>query len=248
MSEGDILSTEGNKIERLLAFGDIHGYLDKLVHLLDIVHPSEGDQVVFLGDYIDRGPDSCGVIEKLMEFGRDHPHTVFLRGNHEQLLLDTVNSSRPEDYLLFLQNGGDMTLESYGGELSNVPPEHIEFIRNTKLYSHHQAETVNPESGERNLQEFVFAHAGVRPKVALDKQTKEDLLWIRGQFLHSEYPMGETIIVHGHTPSENIPGKSPYRIPLDSGVYIKGPIKRQGSIPGGKLTCCDVLTRNIWQV
>ena len=235
-------------MERLLAIGDIHGYLDKLTRLLEIVLPTERDRVVFLGDYIDRGPDSCGVIKKLMEFGHEHPNAVFLRGNHEQLLLDAVDSSGPEDYLLFLQNGGDVTLESYGGELSNIPPEHIEFIRNTKLCSQHHAETMDPDSGKRYPQEFVFAHAGVRPKVALDEQTKGDLLWIRGQFLHSEYPMGETIIVHGHTPSENVPGESAYRISLDSGVYIKGPIKRQGRVMGGKLTCCNVITREVWQV
>jgi len=242
------LLTEGNNIERLLAIGDIHGYLDNLTRLLDIVQPTERDLVVFLGDYIDRGPDSCGVIDKLMEFRRRHPHTLFLRGNHEQLLLDVVDFSQPDDYLLFLQNGGGATLESYAGELRNIPLEHIEFIRTTKLYYQLHAEKVDPENGTRKLQKFVFVHAGVRPQVALEKQSRGDLLGIRAQFLHSEYPLGESIIVHGHTPSENVPGEIPYRIPLDSGVYIKGNISRRGRVPGGKLTCCDVLTREVWQV
>jgi len=242
------LLTEGDHIERLLAIGDIHGYLDNLTRLLDIVQPTEKDLVVFLGDYIDRGPDSCGVIDKLTEFERRHPHTLFLRGNHEQLLLDVVDFSQPDDYLLFLQNGGGSTLESYGGELRNIPAEHIEFIRTTKLYYQHHAEIIDPDSGTHKLRKFVFVHAGVRPQVALEKQSREDLLGIRAQFLDSKYPLGESIIVHGHTPSEDVPGEIPYRIPLDSGVYLKGVISRRGRAPGGKLTCCDVLTREIWQV
>lgn len=235
-------------MERLLAIGDIHGYRDKLERLLDAVQPTERDQVVFLGDYIDRGPDSCGVIELLLEFERRFPHTVFLRGNHEQLLLDVVDMQKDEEYALFQENGGDITLESYGGEVVDLPQDHISFMRHTRLYYQRRADVVDPATGEHKLQDFLFVHAGVRPKVAIEDQDPFDLLNIRGHFLRASYPMGDTIVVHGHSIRENVPGNAPYRIALDSGVYVKGPLKRRGKVMGGKLTCCDVLTREVWQV
>ncbi|WP_282755506.1 metallophosphoesterase [Desulfuromonas thiophila] len=204
--------------------------------------------VVFLGDYIDRGPDSRGVVVALIQFKKDFPQTVFLRGNHEDLFLKVADRSLEDDYELFLQNGGQATLDSYGDSWHNIPKEHWDFIRETRLYFRLQAEAADPVSGMKSLRDFLFVHAGVKPKVALEKQSKEDLLCIRGTFIRSAHPMGSTIVVHGHTVLENVPGRAPCRIALDSGVYQKGPIKRRGRVMGGKLTCCNVLTREVCQV
>ncbi len=222
--------------KRLLAVGDIHGYSEKLATLLDIVQPTEEDLVVFLGDYIDRGPDSKTVIKSLLDFRVRFPQTVFLRGNHEQALLELALSADPEDLELFLQNGGDSLLESYG-EIGAIPVEHMEFINATTLW----------HLEEIDCQQYLFVHAGVKPKRPLEQQVAEDLLWIRDLFLNSPKPLGETIVVHGHTPTPNVPSKAPYRIALDSGVYLKGPLRRGSKVFGGKLTCCNVLTREIWQ-
>ncbi len=223
-------------IKRLLAVGDIHGYIEKLKALLDQVQPSETDRIVFLGDYIDRGPNSKAVINYLHDLRARFPQSVFLRGNHEQQLLNMAFSGKAEDVEFFLKNGGDASLASYGG-LEAIPAEHMSFFKATKLWH------LEDFSG----QQYLFVHAGVKPNRPLEQQTAQDLLLIREPFLESFKPMGETIVVHGHTPSPIVPTKAPYRISLDSGVYIKGPISEGSCTLGGRLTCCDVLTRKFWQ-
>lgn len=235
--------------QRLLAIGDIHGYLNKLNELLAIVKPTREDQVVFLGDYIDRGPDSRGVISQLIEFGQEFPQTVFIRGNHEGLLLDLIYKDANDDcYELFLSNGGDTTLKNYGGALHMIPQEHLDFVKSTRMFFQQRAWGIDVETGESKETDFLFVHAGVKPKVPLDQQAPYDLLEIRQPFLKAPRPMGDTIIVHGHTPTENVPSKAPYRIAVDSGVYIKSVYHRTSQSKLGKLTCCNVLTREIWQV
>jgi len=233
---------------RLLAVGDIHGYADKLAELLDIVKPTEQDKVVFIGDYIDRGPDSRGVIEQLVAFKQEFPDTVFLRGNHEQMLINWVEQEDSSSREMFLMNGGQATIDSYGYGLEDISKEHMEFIWATQLYHLETVVEIDDSTYDISEQDFLFAHAGVKPKRPLEEQVPEDLLWIREPFIRSPRPMGDTIVVHGHTPTENVPSKAPYRIAVDSRVYIKGPIKHSSRAMGGKLTCCDVLTRQIWQV
>src|SRR6185369_17488613 len=127
---------------RLLAVGDIHGYRDKLIALMDLVAPTHKDRVVFLGDYVDRGPDSPGVIEYLIEFKEKFPKTIYLGGNHEHLLLGVLQfegilpfPNRKKDYTrigevpsfeykpgpAFIRNGGDITVRQYGGDLLDIP-------------------------------------------------------------------------------------------------------------------------------
>ena len=233
---------------RLLAVGDIHGYADKLSALLALVQPSAQDKLVFIGDYIDRGPDSSGVIERLIEFRKNFPDTAFLRGNHEQMLLDWLENQDDDSREMFLMNGGQPTLDSYGHDLSDIPESHKNFIRATQLF--HLETVVEFDEITKEIKErgYLFVHAGVKPKRPLEEQVPEDLLWIRDPFIRSPKPCGELIVVHGHTPTANVPSNAPYRISVDSGVYIKGPIKRSSRVLGGKLTCCDVLTRHIWQV
>jgi serine/threonine protein phosphatase 1 len=236
------------KPTRLLAVGDIHGHADKLEALLEEVQPTTNDKVIFLGDYIDRGPDSRRVIERLIKFKEQDPTAIFLLGNHEHMLVEYLDMQDEASLADFIFNGGDTTLNSYGGSFTDIPKKHLDFIQQTQLYHLETVVLYDAENGEVDEQDYLFVHAGVRPKRSLSEQDPMDILWIREQFIKSPRPMGDTIVVHGHTPSENVQSNAPYRIAVDSGVYIKGPIKRGSRVMGGKLTCCDVLTRQIWQV
>jgi serine/threonine protein phosphatase 1 len=118
---------------------------------------------------------------------------------------------------------------------------HIDFLADTPLY-HLEAAMGDQCRG------FLFVHAGLRPKISLTQQDPCDLLWIREEFIHSNYRWPGWIVVHGHTPTVRVPTGSPQRICVDSGVYLTGRSGRYGGRNWGKLTCCDVLTRRIWQV
>lgn len=203
---------------RLLAVGDIHGCRDQLVALLAKVRPQPSDQLIFLGDYIDRGPHSKQVVDYLLDLSCRLPHCIFLKGNHEAML---------EEYLVggekvrFLRNGGDATLTSYAAARGEgIPPAHREFFNQLRL--HHETDR------------FIFVHAGMRPGVPLAGQRELDLLWIREDFLGSSYDWGKTV-VFGHTPQPT-PLLSPNRIGLDT-----------GAVYGGRLTCCEVRSRQLWQ-
>ena len=149
---------------RLLAVGDIHGCLAPLERLLGEVCPRAEDRVVFLGDYIDRGPDSAGVVELLLSFAAKHPQTIFLRGNHEQMLLGFLSDRDP---LAFLANGGSRVL------LVDLDHQLLDYWETS---------------------EYIFVHAGLRPGVPLAEQDPLDLLWIRDDFLSSPAGWGKTVV------------------------------------------------------
>lgn len=203
---------------RLLAIGDIHGCRSQLLDLLDQVGPTPADRLVFLGDYIDRGPDSAEVITDLLNLRQLLPSTVFLRGNHEQMLLDVLAGGDPA---VFMHNGGGRTIASYRawGEWS-PPAEHLDFFAGLPA--------LHETAG------FIFAHAGLRPGRPAAAQLPDDLLWIRGEFLDSDYDWGKPV-VFGHTPRQE-PLLTDRRIGLDTGCVY-----------GGRLTCCDLTTFNCWQ-
>lgn len=202
---------------RLLAVGDIHGCLAQLKALLAKVAPVDGDRLVFLGDYLDRGPDSAGVIDYLLALRERHPQTIFLRGNHEQMFLDFLNNDSPGP---FLENGGLQTLRSYlAAQRWPIPAAHRHFVDH--LVDLHQQDG------------FVFVHAGLRPGIPVADQTRQDLLWIRHPFLTSDYDWGKTV-VFGHTVFAE-PLQSARRIGLDTGCVY-----------GRLLTCCDVRSRQFW--
>ena len=204
---------------RLLAVGDIHGCLDQLQRLMAMVRPETSDRVVFLGDYIDRGPESRQVIEFLLDFGRRFPRSVFLKGNHEAMFLDFLTG---RERLPFLLNGGQATLKSYedaGGV--TIPQEHRAFLT-----------TLRPCF---ETERFIFVHAGLRPGLPLAEQLEEDLLWIRRDFLDAlDSDWGKTV-VFGHTPLSE-PFLAPGRIGLDT-----------GAVYGRYLSCCDVERRRFWR-
>lgn len=173
----------------LIAIGDIHGCARSLEALLARLAPSSTDHLLFIGDYIDRGPDSKGVIDRLLALREDVPCT-FLRGNHEAMMIEYLDEGTFE---LWRMNGGVSTLQSYlrgdGHSEIHIPPAHAEFIRDTKLY--HETD------------DFFFVHAGLKPDRSLEAARRtpdeEVLLWERGH-LEAEAPMWEKPVVCGHTP------------------------------------------------
>lgn len=195
------------------AVGDVHGCFEQLQRLLELCEKdaaSDKASFIFLGDYIDRGPDSRGVIDFLIGLQKWSPDTIVcLRGNHEDLLLAALEGADAE--LHWLANGADATLHSYRASCAaELPTTHIEWIRSLPL-SH--------DDGQR-----FFVHAGVHPDRALNHQRSRDLLWIREPFLSSCKDFGR-FIVHGHTPVKSgRPDLHPNRLNLDTGAVYGRPL------------------------
>jgi serine/threonine protein phosphatase 1 len=223
---------------RVYAVGDIHGRIELLNKLLlqidaDLhARPVANSIQIFLGDYIDRGPASRNVVDRLIERGRTH-ETVCLRGNHEIFLTEFLSNSDVLPY--WVKNGGLETLLSYGllpptapspaqraefasefGEI--LPSEHLRFLSELKPHF--------------TCGGFFFVHAGLRPNVSLDQQRDEDLFWIKQEFLEYKGSFGK-MIVHGHTPVME-PDVRNNRINIDTGAFATG-----------RLTCL-VLEKGCW--
>lgn len=188
----------------LIAIGDIHGMYEMLDTLLQRLPPA--GSLVFLGDYIDRGPSSKQVISRLMRLASDRT-CVFLRGNHEAMALDALAGGRRAE-LLWLWNGGAATLESYEGR---IPAKHMEFLCDTRAYYATEA--------------FIFVHAGLVPGRQPEETDPEELWWMREPFLSSAYDWGRRVI-HGHTPTLGAfaPDVRPNRINIDTGAVYGGPL------------------------
>jgi serine/threonine protein phosphatase 1 len=209
------------------AIGDIHGHKNKLQQLMAMIGEDAAQwpgphRLVFLGDYIDRGPDSQGVIEYFMHDIQPSFQSVFLRGNHEDIAL-RVLGGETELIASWMQFGGAAFLASYGvnpfrarimespevlqAELAErMPPQHRRFLEST-VYSY-------------GCGDYYFAHAGVRPGIDLTKQDSTDLMWIRQEFLGSKQDFGK-IVVHGHSIS-TAPDVKINRIGIDTGAYATG--------------------------
>jgi serine/threonine protein phosphatase 1 len=198
------------------AIGDIHGCFEKLKSLLaacDAFRGRRSAQFIFIGDYIDRGPQSKDVLDLLINGGgtQDRDFTC-LRGNHEEMLLRAADQQRSDrDLMRWWGNGGEQTLESYGvDDPSDLPAEHLDWIRHLPL--------VAREPGR------LYVHAGVRPDTPLSSQSEEDFLWIREPFLSSEDDHG-AFVVHGHTPTRSRkPDLRPNRLNIDTGACFGGPL------------------------
>ena len=200
-------------MERIYAVGDIHGCYDKLMALMDKIDIDfDTDILVFLGDYIDRGPSSFEVVEYLVALKKLFPKTVFLKGNHEEMLENYLSGI---DKMTYLVNGGQQTLDSYLSRPRQpddplIPQEHLDFFNSLLLYY----ETEN----------YIFVHAGLKNKVSLEEQNAEDLLWIRNKFIQTKHDFGKQIVC-GHTPLPE-PLLQPNKIGIDT-----------GAVYGNKLTC-----------
>ena len=207
---------------RVYAVGDIHGALGALVRIVGRIREDCGAErcvVVFLGDYVDRGLDSRGVIDFLLDDPAPGFETVFLKGNHDAWLLTFLDDAGAGPQ--WLGAGGQATLLSYWVTAATGPRDaaHFERLREAlarALPPSHRAflEGLAPWHVEGD---FAFVHAGIRPGVALEEQREEDLLWIRDEFLHDGREHGR-IVVHGHTVTER-PEVRPNRIGIDTGAY-----------------------------
>jgi serine/threonine protein phosphatase 1 len=208
---------------RVYAVGDVHGRADLLSDLhrriaRDAEKASESRRVlVYLGDYVDRGPDSAGVIDQLVDSSMPGFEQVFLMGNHEEFFLQFLDDPAVGD--LWVRNGGDATLASYGVEAGDTETaaglaEACEQLRQ-KMPSKHL--TFLKKLGVTHSEgDYLFVHAGIRPGVPLDKQSEDDLLWIREPFLEASDER-EFVVVHGHTPVDE-PQVHDNRIAVDTGA------------------------------
>lgn len=212
------------------AIGDIHGEAERLDRLhAEILADADARDAarrvaVYVGDYVDRGPDSAGVIERLIAGPLPGFEIVYLMGNHEEFLLKFLETGDMTKG--WFVNGGVATLESYdvdprGGVsgyadpveirdrfAAKLPDAHVRFLNSLVL--HHV---------EGN---YLFVHAGIRPGCALEDQSQSDLLWIRQEFLDSDADHSY-VVVHGHTPCD-APETRPNRIGIDTGVCHGGPL------------------------
>jgi serine/threonine protein phosphatase 1 len=224
----------------LYAVGDIHGRLDKLDALLAMLPLEPGDRLIFLGDYVDRGPDSRGVVERLIDLADAYP-CAFLLGNHESMFLDYIGW-KGQPYFgadVFLPNGGAETLASYGWHASRppqphefaLPAKHDAFFRGLRL---HHAEGA-----------YLFVHAGLGrtlartsdPAWALSHARVEELLWDRSS-VDVPHELGVTII-YGHTPRPDFQVR--WNLPHSIGIDT-------GAVYGGLLTAIRLPDETIFQV
>ncbi len=201
--------------EVIYAVGDIHGMYDQLVKLLSDIekdakrrYPERSKIIVYLGDYIDRGPQSQEVVELLMSqpLKKHDFQEVFLKGNHEEMMIDYYEGI---DRSTWLYNGGEETLDSYAPD--DISIEHRDWLAHLPL---------NYARGD-----YFFVHAGVDPERTLDNQVPEDLLWIRGRFLRSNETLkldNQPIkVVHGHSVTYK-PKIKHNRIGVDTGAFATG--------------------------
>lgn len=203
----------------ILAIGDIHGCRVALETMIKVVQPTAQDTVITLGDYVDRGPDSKGVIDYLLEFRKTH-RLVHLKGNHECQMLDARTGKAGYDFWLQDLVGGEQTLESYGGNFDDIPADHWEFMTSAGVA--HEAE------------KYFFVHAGADPSIPIMSQKPEVAHWKR--FYHAEPHESGKIMVCGHTIQSDLPTNLGHSICLDTCAY-----------GGGWLTGLDVETGKYWQ-
>lgn len=205
--------------ERVYAIGDVHGcasLLDSLLALIDADCAGARARLVFLGDYVDRGPDSKGVIDRLIEIAAERPGSIFLKGNHEQAMLDFIES--PDHNEEWLHWGGDKTLESYGvGKIWHTHPSELAADLVERLPRAHR-DFLGALELWRIIGDYAFVHAGFKPGVPIEEQREEDCLWIRAEFHNAgsgERP--DKFVVHGHHPVRK-PIDTGWRIDVDTGA------------------------------
>ena len=209
----------------MYAVGDVHGRLDLLNALLAKIEadreqaPALEHHLVLLGDYIDRGPESAGVLDRIMGLASSEPNLTLLKGNHEDMMLRAIDGDRNQ-LMLWARNGGRETVLSYGMDETDydhadfhqleeilpdvVPSTHIAFLRELRI--------------SRAIDGYLFVHAGIHPAVALDEQTAADQMWIRTRFLESDDDHG-AMVVHGHCITDDVEIRH-NRIGVDTGAYM----------------------------
>ena len=212
--------------------GDIHSCADEVRYLVDRLPLARGDRVVFLGDYIDRGPDSRGVVSFLLDLQKQLSavELIFLKGNHEDMLLSFLEIGGAHGDM-FLINGGKATMASYGLNPNSpspldarrlIPDDHLEFYRQLQNYF--------------LMEPYLCVHAGIDPAKAFAQQTEEELFWIRNKFIFASHSLPYTVLF-GHTPQHTVYFDLPYKVGLDTGLVY-----------GNMLTCLDVDEKVLYQI
>ncbi len=219
-----------NKKERRIIIGDVHGYYDGVIRLLNKIKPDGEDQIYFLGDLIDRGPDS----NKIVTFVRRGNYKC-IRGNHEQMLIDSFSSIsgkvNGQALQAWLYAGGQTTVTSYGKH--GIPQEDLEWIRNLPTYF--------------DLGDIWLVHAGIDPQLPLTKQNEHQFCWIRDEFHRMSEPyFPDKLIITGHTMTFTFHGVLPGKLAsgngwldIDTGAYHP---------KSGWLTALDIDNRQVYQV
>jgi serine/threonine protein phosphatase 1 len=223
------------------AIGDIHGCLDKVVRLLEVLrYDPATDRLIFLGDYIDRGPDSKGVLDLMLRLQRDNPANMFLMGNHEDNFLTYIHAGMTDEgashWLAepFFAGGGVATLASYHPHLRDpydprlchaIPPEHLTFLMELPLCWSNES--------------YIAVHAGVRPGIPLERQHANDLLRIRAPFLFTPHGLGKCV-VFGHTPFREVKREAD-KVGIDTGACY-------ATLGYGRLTAFCLQTQQTFQV
>jgi len=213
---------------RLFAIGDIHGCPDELAAIVKTIAPREDDTVVFVGDYVDRGPSARDAVEVVLDLQKGPAEVITLKGNHEDMMLSFLGM--PGNYgESFLFNGGIATLDSYGvheddleDACARLPDAHLRFI--SRLATSY----LRPP--------YLFVHAGIMPTRQLEEQQTEDMLWIRQEFIFNPHKIDATV-VFGHTPMRGVMIDLPYKLGIDTGLVY-----------GGKLTCVEFTEGVLYQV
>jgi serine/threonine protein phosphatase 1 len=214
---------------RRIVIGDVHGHYEGLMRLLDAIAPASDDQVYFLGDLIDRGPQSAHVVN----FVKDSPYQCLL-GNHEQMLLNILTKRIPTPTVqAWLYSGGQATVASY--EEATIPHDHLEWFDNLPTYI--------------DLGDIWLVHAGVNPFIPLTEQTANQLCWVRDEFHSIEKPyFSDKLMIIGHTITFTLPGVSPGQLAqgqgwldIDTGAYHP----RSGWLTGLDLTNNLVYQANV---
>ena len=214
--------------------GDIHGCFKELNLLLNTIPADE--KLLFLGDYVDRGPDSYNVIERIMV---EKHRSIYLLGNHEEMMIDFLknNGKNTHNFWLHTNNGGKETLDSYSlnnnSTFSNIPISHQDFLMNLKLY--HEDD------------HFIAVHAGIRinGETSLENQKKEDLIWIRNEWIQNEFKWTGKHIYYGHTPYFMISDKTSMK------EFIRGKKSTgldTGCVYGGFLSAINTETLDVIQI
>lgn len=201
---------------KIFVVGDVHGCLEILKRLIDKIEwNSSNDRLIFIGDYIDRGQDSKGVVDFILKLKKDSPLVQCLIGNHEQMFLDYLSGV---DSQSFIFNGGLPTLRSYNEERLRsedplIPSAHLDFFSSLLPMI--------------ELEQCYIVHAGFRPNIKIEDQDIIDMIWIRDEFIYSDYDFGE-VVIFGHTPF-NSPIIMKNKIGIDT-----------GAVYGNCLTCLEL--------
>jgi len=200
-------------MKKTYIIGDIHGCYQSLATMMDLIGDTD-DTIIFLGDYIDRGPDSEKVVSFLVQLKKELPRVITLLGNHESMFLRYLNGLNSQ---VFLRSGGQYTLDSYGLEplsgkilSSEIPAEHLAFFNSLLLHWEDE--------------KHIYVHAGLQPGLHLSMQSEAWCLWARDEFIYSSYDFGKRV-VFGHTVFKE-PYVRPEKVGLDT-----------GAVYGGNLTC-----------